>query len=142
MSECSLQELSIWAYPKTVKEFEDALVCCMKENPEPVIFKVACTGVKPELEPDKKTIFFDRVLLHRCGLTSVEQGSSAYGGGLGTLPLRCSLCHVWRLDFTQMIWVLVALNRILSKFSPLVMWRLNGQASLLALKLGQSQGAL
>ena len=55
----------MWAYPKTPGFYEDSLVCCIKENPEPVLFKVSCHGVRPELELDKKTIQFDRVLLHR-----------------------------------------------------------------------------
>lgn len=60
-----IQELSVWAYPKTPTPFLDAVVCCVKENPEPITFKVMCTGVRPELELDKKQLQFDRVLLHR-----------------------------------------------------------------------------
>lgn len=59
------KDLSIWAYPKTPGFFEDALVCCIRENPEPVVFKVSCHGVRPELELDRKQLQFDRVLLHR-----------------------------------------------------------------------------
>eukprot|EP00794_Sanderia_malayensis_P018879 gene18879-20779_t len=59
------QLLNIWAYPKTPGFFEDVLVACIKENPEPVLFKVSCHGVRPELEFDKRVIQFDRVLLYR-----------------------------------------------------------------------------
>ena len=59
------QLLNIWAYPKTPGFFEDLIVCCIKENPEPVLLKVSCHGVRPELELDKRAIQFDRVLLHR-----------------------------------------------------------------------------
>ncbi|XP_033896012.3 hydrocephalus-inducing protein-like [Acipenser ruthenus] len=59
------QELSLWAYPTTPGVFEDTVVCCIKENPEPVLFKVSCQGVRPELELDRKSIHFDRILLHR-----------------------------------------------------------------------------
>ena len=59
------QTLSLWAYPKTPGRYDDTLVCCVKENPEPILFKVAAEGVRPELELDKKTVLFDRVLLHR-----------------------------------------------------------------------------
>ncbi|XP_059164883.1 hydrocephalus-inducing protein homolog isoform X3 [Physella acuta] len=45
--------------------YEDAIVCCIKENPEPVVFKVCCDGYRPELELDKKMLHFDKVLLHR-----------------------------------------------------------------------------
>lgn len=40
-------------------------MCCVKENPEPILFKVSAHGVRPELELDRKLIQFDRVLLHR-----------------------------------------------------------------------------
>ena len=32
--------LRIWAYPKNSMEYSDTLVCCCKENPEPIEFKV------------------------------------------------------------------------------------------------------
>jgi len=60
-----LQELNIWAYPKMPGTYEDALVCCIKENPEPVIFKIVCFGVRPELELDRKSLHFEKVLIHR-----------------------------------------------------------------------------
>ena len=59
------QTLRIWAYPKSPGIVKDTLVCCVKENPEPLIFKVQCTGVRPEIELDKKEFKFDKVLLHR-----------------------------------------------------------------------------
>lgn len=60
-----VQVLNIWAYPKTPGFFEDVIVGCIKENPEPVVFKISCHGVRPELELDKRIIQFDRVLLYR-----------------------------------------------------------------------------
>ncbi|EDV21657.1 uncharacterized protein TRIADDRAFT_30117, partial [Trichoplax adhaerens] len=59
------KELTIWAYPKSPGRFEDTLVCCIRENPEPVMFRISCTGVKPMIEIDKKNLHFERVLLHR-----------------------------------------------------------------------------
>ncbi|XP_057292027.1 hydrocephalus-inducing protein-like [Hydractinia symbiolongicarpus] len=59
------QVLTIWAYPKTPGLYEDTIVCCIKENPEPVLFKVSTHGVRPELELDRRIVQFDRVLLHR-----------------------------------------------------------------------------
>ena len=59
------QPLTVWAYPQKVGHFDDAVVCCIRENPEPVIFKVCCDGVKAELDVDKKQLAFDKVLLHR-----------------------------------------------------------------------------
>ncbi|XP_006860378.1 PREDICTED: hydrocephalus-inducing protein homolog [Chrysochloris asiatica] len=59
------QMLTVWAYPTAVGTFEDSIVCCIKENPEPAIFKLSCQGVRPELELDHKQLHFDRLLLHR-----------------------------------------------------------------------------
>ncbi|ESO91099.1 hypothetical protein LOTGIDRAFT_122343, partial [Lottia gigantea] len=57
--------LTIWAYPKVPGRYDDSIVCCVRENPEPIIFKVSCDGFRPELELDKKQLHFDKVLLHR-----------------------------------------------------------------------------
>ncbi|XP_077982980.1 hydrocephalus-inducing protein homolog isoform X2 [Glandiceps talaboti] len=59
------QELTVWAYPKNKGFFEDCIVCCIRENPEPILFKVSSYGVRPELELDKKQLHFEKVLLHR-----------------------------------------------------------------------------
>ncbi|XP_069073573.1 hydrocephalus-inducing protein homolog [Pleurodeles waltl] len=59
------RELSLWAYPTTPGIIEDNVVCCIKENPEPTIFRISCQGVRPELELDRKQLHFDKILLHR-----------------------------------------------------------------------------
>nr|XP_023493063.1 hydrocephalus-inducing protein homolog isoform X2 [Equus caballus] len=59
------QMLSVWAYPTAVGVFEDSIVCCIKDNPEPAIFRLSCQGVRPELELDPRQLHFDRLLLHR-----------------------------------------------------------------------------
>ncbi|XP_029465095.1 hydrocephalus-inducing protein homolog [Rhinatrema bivittatum] len=59
------QELCVWAYPTTTGLIEDNIVCCIKNNPEPVIFKICCHGVRPELELDRKQLHFDKLLMHR-----------------------------------------------------------------------------
>ncbi|NWW42685.1 HYDIN protein, partial [Pedionomus torquatus] len=59
------QELSIWAYPTSAGLIEDNLVCCIKENPEPVVFHLCCQGVQVELGVSPKQMHFDRLLLHR-----------------------------------------------------------------------------
>ncbi|KAK2085416.1 hypothetical protein P7K49_036716 [Saguinus oedipus] len=33
------QTLKVWAYPTSVGVFEDSIVCCINDNPEPVIFQ-------------------------------------------------------------------------------------------------------
>lgn len=60
------QDLTIWAYPKSSSHIRDALVCCIRHNPEPVVFNMSCDGVEPELKVDKKVLEFKKVLLHRC----------------------------------------------------------------------------
>uniref|UniRef100_A0A2K6GI20 HYDIN axonemal central pair apparatus protein n=1 Tax=Propithecus coquereli TaxID=379532 RepID=A0A2K6GI20_PROCO len=59
------QVLNIWAYPTAVGVFEDSIVCCIKENPEPAVFKISCQGIRPELELEPRQLHFDRLLLHR-----------------------------------------------------------------------------
>uniref|UniRef100_A0A8C3T1C3 HYDIN axonemal central pair apparatus protein n=1 Tax=Chelydra serpentina TaxID=8475 RepID=A0A8C3T1C3_CHESE len=59
------QELSIWAYPTAPGIFDDNIICCIKENPEPVVFRICCQGVRPELELDRKQLHFEKLLLHR-----------------------------------------------------------------------------
>ena len=64
------QTLSVWAYPKTAGRFTDSIVCCIRENPEPITFDVACHGVRPEIELDKKILQFEKV--------SADQVTSRY----------------------------------------------------------------
>ncbi|XP_077166200.1 hydrocephalus-inducing protein homolog isoform X2 [Paroedura picta] len=59
------QKLTVWAYPTGSGIFEDSIVCCIKENPEPVTFRLCCQGVRPELELDRKILHFEKLLLHR-----------------------------------------------------------------------------
>ncbi|KAM6177458.1 hydrocephalus-inducing protein homolog [Erethizon dorsatum] len=59
------QMLSVWAYPTAVGVFEDSIVCCIKENPEPTIFRLSCQGIRPELELEPRQLHFDKLLLHR-----------------------------------------------------------------------------
>ncbi|XP_078720178.1 hydrocephalus-inducing protein homolog isoform X2 [Lampetra fluviatilis] len=59
------QTLTLWAYPTSPGCFEDVLVCCVHENPEPAMFRVRCHGVRPELELERKQLHFDKLLLHR-----------------------------------------------------------------------------
>ncbi|XP_051727085.1 hydrocephalus-inducing protein homolog [Ctenopharyngodon idella] len=57
--------LMVWAYPNTPKHIEDRVVCCIKGNPEPVVFRVSCVGVRPELELDHKLLQFDKTPPYR-----------------------------------------------------------------------------
>ncbi|KAJ3159463.1 hypothetical protein HDU86_001781 [Geranomyces michiganensis] len=55
--------LSVWAYPKAATHVEDMIIFCIKDNPEPVTYKLSCTGVRPEVELDKRAISFEKLLL-------------------------------------------------------------------------------
>jgi len=55
----------VWAFPPRAGVYEDTLVACYRENPEPLIIKLMCRGVQPELQFADKKFAFDRVLLSR-----------------------------------------------------------------------------
>lgn len=55
----------VWAYPNTPKHIEDRVVFCIKGNPEPVVFRLSCVGVRPELELDRKLLQFDKTPPYR-----------------------------------------------------------------------------
>ncbi|XP_075181569.1 hydrocephalus-inducing protein homolog [Anomaloglossus baeobatrachus] len=72
------QELSVWAYPTAPGVFDDNIVCCIKDNPEPVIFHVCCRGVRPELDLDRKQVHFEKMLLHRKDTKTVFLRNSTF----------------------------------------------------------------
>ncbi|XP_056138426.1 hydrocephalus-inducing protein homolog [Lampris incognitus] len=79
------QELTVWAYPTSLGHFEDCVVCCIKDNPEPVIIRLSCLGVRPELELDHKQLHFNKIIVHREARHCV------------TLRNKTALPAVWRL---------------------------------------------
>ncbi|KAJ3364976.1 hypothetical protein GGF32_000634 [Allomyces javanicus] len=54
---------TVYCWPKSAGKVEDTLVMCVKDNPEPVLFKLAAAGYKPEIEVDKKVVSFDKLLV-------------------------------------------------------------------------------
>ncbi|ETV98760.1 hypothetical protein H310_08827 [Aphanomyces invadans] len=67
-------EVIVWAFPIAKGLVEDTLVCCIVDNPDPVVFPVSCIGCVPSLqvtgvpvvgEPPEKVMDFDRLLLNR-----------------------------------------------------------------------------
>ena len=88
--------LRVWAFPRTPGFFKDAIVCCIKENPEPVLFPVTCHGCRAELELDKKTLQFDKTLLLR------EDTKTLYIRNHGLVPAGWQLGGLETLgdDFT------------------------------------------
>ncbi|XP_068026715.1 hydrocephalus-inducing protein-like [Melanerpes formicivorus] len=83
------QELSIWAYPTSPGLVEDSLICCIKGNPEPVVFHLCCQGVQVKLGVSPKQLHFNRVLLHS------EHSRSLL------LRNSCPLPVAWRLSGLQ-----------------------------------------
>ncbi|KAI3385976.1 hypothetical protein SNEBB_004504 [Seison nebaliae] len=57
--------LTVNAYPRAVQHFNDCIVCCIKENPEPMIFKITVQGVKPDISLDRNVFNFDQVVIRR-----------------------------------------------------------------------------
>ncbi|KAF5830389.1 hypothetical protein DUNSADRAFT_14652 [Dunaliella salina] len=43
------QELTVFAFPTEVGPVEDAIVCHIKDNPEPVVFPLSVVGAKPQV---------------------------------------------------------------------------------------------
>lgn len=58
--------------------FEDSIVCCVKENPEPVTFRICCQGVRPEVELDRRQLHFEKLLLHRLGFRRIAYFSHLF----------------------------------------------------------------
>ncbi|XP_027749345.1 hydrocephalus-inducing protein homolog, partial [Empidonax traillii] len=59
------KKLSIWAYPSSAGLVEDSLICCIKNNPEPVVFRLSCEGVHVKLGVSPQELQFNKLLLHR-----------------------------------------------------------------------------
>jgi len=64
--------LRVWAYPKETIPYQDRLILCVKDNPQPVIYNVSVQGVKPELTFSDNSMVFDRILLRRKATQSIK----------------------------------------------------------------------
>ncbi|KAL7750642.1 hypothetical protein RI367_003984 [Sorochytrium milnesiophthora] len=71
------QSLSVWAFPRTTGTQEDTLVCCIKDNPEPLTWTFACIGVRPDLELEKKHIAFERILVGKTDVRELRMRNTA-----------------------------------------------------------------
>ena len=77
--------VTVHAFPKDTKAYEDKLILTTDGNPTAHTCKVSCEGVVPTLEVESKTLQFDRVLLRR---TDTK---------LLTLSNPCKLPVAWQL---------------------------------------------
>lgn len=59
------QNLIVWCFPEEDKVYQDKIVCLIKDNPNPAVFEVKCTGSKPVVKIDKPAVQFDRLLLNK-----------------------------------------------------------------------------
>lgn len=85
-----IHTLNMWAFPKTVNNFDDMIVCCILDNPEPIFINVSCIGTKLELEFDKKQMNFDKIsigVLEKREVTVKNQT---------TIPLT------WKINMTEL----------------------------------------
>ncbi|XP_061578790.1 hydrocephalus-inducing protein homolog [Cololabis saira] len=79
------QELTVWAYPTKAGQMKDSIVCHIKDNPEPVIIRLSCWGVQPELQLDSRHLQFGRVLIDRrnsCSMTMHNKTTLPVSWGL------------------------------------------------------------
>lgn len=59
------QNLTVWCFPDEAKVYKDKIVCLIKDNPNPAVFSVMCTGSKPIVKVDNPVVQFDRLLLNK-----------------------------------------------------------------------------
>ncbi|GMF21897.1 unnamed protein product [Phytophthora lilii] len=50
IQEGDTKEVKVWANPSENGLHENALICCISDNPEPVVFQMSCFGCIPELK--------------------------------------------------------------------------------------------
>eukprot|EP00937_MAST-01D_sp_MAST-1D-sp2_P000047 g47.t1 len=50
LAEDETKQLLVWSFPKEPRLYEDCLVCCIEDNPDPVKFPVTCLGSDPTIE--------------------------------------------------------------------------------------------
>ncbi|XP_029821423.1 hydrocephalus-inducing protein homolog [Manacus vitellinus] len=59
------KKLTIWAYPTSTGLMQDSLICHVKDNAEPVVFRLCCEGVHVKLGVSPQELQFNKLLLHR-----------------------------------------------------------------------------
>ena len=59
------QDLTVWCFPEENKVYNDKIIALIKDNPNPAIFNVSCTGAKPIVKIDNPLVQFDRLLLKK-----------------------------------------------------------------------------
>jgi hydrocephalus-inducing protein len=65
-------DLRVWAYPDKAGDFSDAVIVCMRDNPTPIQFPVACVGAVPVVQLDRTDIAFDKLRLGKTDTRTVS----------------------------------------------------------------------
>ena len=78
--------LNVFAFPTQAQQYTDEIICLIKDNPNPVIFKISCLGQIPICDVDQEIVEFDRLLLGK-SLTKTL-----------TLTNNCALPIKWTLQ--------------------------------------------
>jgi len=55
--------LQVFAFPDEAKVYKDEVIVLIKDNPNPAILQVQCTGAKPIVNVDFETVKFERALI-------------------------------------------------------------------------------
>ena len=96
MSPSSLQlkagetlDLSVWAFPKGPGPFDDAVVCLIRDNPEPVVFPISCVGSRPMVDLESSQLDFGKVLVEKRASQAI------------TLANKSALPLLWKVVGTE-----------------------------------------
>jgi len=54
------KELIVWAFPKQPGIYQDSVICSIRDNPDPFLIDIHCTGIKPEIQVDRKIMQFEK----------------------------------------------------------------------------------
>lgn len=66
------QTIRIWALPQEEGVFKEELICVVKDDPNPVIWRMRCLGVFPKVELSTREIKFERLLLDQSAKQVLE----------------------------------------------------------------------
>ena len=84
INEC--KEIRVWALPNEALKFKDELIIMIKDNPQPVLLPIQCTGQKPVVNiVEGENLIFKRLLINQSGKKQI------------VLKNNCAIQVKWRL---------------------------------------------
>ena len=78
-------DVILWAFPTEAKLIKDELICVIKDNPNPVVFNLMCTGAMPMVELEKEVIEFERLRLNQDATQVIKIKNT------GSIPIKWNL---------------------------------------------------